>query len=231
MKRYILANSEGLTPDKQSIREGKFVHSIKAGNNDPIVKVIQSGFHSPHLAVLEHDDSTVNKVKLFMFHTWTVGVDMNNPKAYTVVKEVPVPSASLDKKLAFSIAAASEIFANEEFVKWAEDWLADIDRSAITAEKMHTDLKKEMEAASALGELAAWGETSGSDSELVHEQEKKEHLALNVSKAASLFGKPDPDSNEVLAALRQTNREIDHYASKLNLDRLAEKVFRLAPSA
>ncbi len=54
-------------------------------------------------------------------------------RQFTTVKEIKLPKFTTDQKIAFAIFCAQEVYDNEEYKKWAVDWLSGKDRSARAA--------------------------------------------------------------------------------------------------
>jgi len=51
----------------------------------------------------------------------------------TTIKEVSLPVITLTQKIAFSILCAIEVYYNDEFLYWADNWLKNIDRTSLAA--------------------------------------------------------------------------------------------------
>jgi len=52
---------------------------------------------------------------------------------FRMIKRVSIPKITLTQKVAFAILCALEIYADPKFVKWAEGWLQNKDRTAEAA--------------------------------------------------------------------------------------------------
>ncbi|HEX19430.1 MAG TPA: hypothetical protein ENG78_01180 [Acidiferrobacteraceae bacterium] len=222
MKRYVVVNQQGDTFAHQHIEEGRVMHSANTGSEEPIVRIIMSGFDSPLLAALEYPGSN-NGIRLFMLQTWQTDVDKGNAQACTTVKEVEAPSVSLEEKLGFFVSAALEVYKDRDFKKWARKWLSGEDRSADSARTVYDELEKEREAMATLGDLAAWGESTASDSEEMETHEAAEKLAFDVTKLVAM-STVEPDSEQVFEIIDQLNREVKRLSKKIDLVKLAEEI-------
>ena len=54
-------------------------------------------------------------------------------RQFTAVKEIKLPKFTTDQRIAFAIFCAQEVYDDEEYKKWAVDWLSGKDRSAEAA--------------------------------------------------------------------------------------------------
>lgn len=96
-------------------------------------------YHHPLLAVLLNPIHADIKGKLRLFEAEVEGKteDDNGLKCgYTkarLVKEVDVPEFTTNQKVAFAIYCALEIYREKSFVRWANNWLLNKDRTAKTA--------------------------------------------------------------------------------------------------
>lgn len=225
MRKYILTDPNGYTPSHDHLEPGTFVQADNAKSDEPIVRIITSGYDSPLLAVLETPVVSDNdNKKLFMLHTGSAAEHSKGAKTYIEVKEVPVPNVNLQQKVAFAIAAVSALYGNEDFRRWAEHWLSDKDRSRGSAHTLKEALKREVEAGSVLEELAAWGETAGSDEDTIQEQEDLEKRALHTAAAAELLADRNPDPDEVAGAVALALQDIEKYGEKVDFEKLSAKV-------
>jgi len=55
-----------------------------------------------------------------------------------LVKELPLPEISLNQKISFGILCSLEVYKEESYVKWANDWLSGRNRTASAARTIHT---------------------------------------------------------------------------------------------
>lgn len=224
MKKYVLTDDAGNTPDHVHLEPGKVVHSASRKSNDPMIKAITSGYDSPVLAMMETEDPASVQHRLFVLNTWSVKGDGTDPKAYTIVKEVPLPSINLQHKVAFAVSAIAEIFGNEDFTKWADGWVSGSDRSVESAKKIHKELADEAEAAEGLADLAAWGVSGDGDADMLEQQGDAQQRAMHVVAAAELAAGNNPVEDEVHSALHMALHDIGKYNKKVDLAKLAEKV-------
>ena len=93
-------------------------HPLKAVMFNPI----HANFNNPHLWEVKVQKVVANdKLK--------VGV-----KQCTTLRQIPLPEITTEQRVRFAIYCALEVYRNERFVKWANDWLNGTDRSAEAAE-------------------------------------------------------------------------------------------------
>ena len=225
MKRYIVANQNGETFGHEQLKEGKTVHSAKVGCDEPIVRIILSGFDTPLLAALEYPGScNEGGCRLFMLQTWKVEGDGSNPQACTMVNEEgTAPEVSMEQKLVFFLNVALQLYKNRDFKKWAKAWLSGEDRSAESALSTYEEMEKEKEAEAALGDLAAWGVSSVSDSDEMEKHEAAETLAFDASRLVALVT-TEPDSKNISKLIDRIGREIKKQSNKVDLPKLAEAI-------
>ena len=57
-------------------------------------------------------------------------------KEQTPLKELPLPKVTLEQKVTFAIYCTLEVYSEETFVVWANNWLSGKDRSCETAEAL-----------------------------------------------------------------------------------------------
>ncbi len=79
-------------------------------------------------------------------------------RQFTTVKEIKLPKFTTNQKTAFAIYCAQEVYGDEEFKRWAGDWLCGKDRSARAAGAARAAARAAAWAAWAAGaaEAAAW---------------------------------------------------------------------------
>jgi len=51
----------------------------------------------------------------------------------TTIKQIPLPKVTREQRIRFGILCAKQVFQEEKWNKWADDWLAEKDRSASAA--------------------------------------------------------------------------------------------------
>jgi len=54
-------------------------------------------------------------------------------KKLTTLKEIPLPEITNNQRICFSILCTLEVYLDQSFIKWANDWLSGVDRSANAA--------------------------------------------------------------------------------------------------
>lgn len=226
MQKYILTDERGETPQHFHLEPGKHQHSLRRQSNEPMVDILSMAHDSPLLAMLEADDAKPGHCRLFMLNTWRVGTDPNDPRAYTVVKEIPVPEIGIQHKVAFAIAVVAKVFGNDQFNTWAGNWISGRDRSSASANAVRDEMKQELDAAEGLEALAAWGVSSEGDDEALAGQQDGEKRAMHVAAAASLLDGDTVDVDAVNSALALALEDIDRFSDSKELAKLADKVIQ-----
>jgi hypothetical protein len=95
-------------------------------------------YHHPLLAVLlnpihaDIDNPRLFEVKALGKHLNDNGLKGGCTKM-TLVKELKVPKITLNQKIAFGILCSLEIYKKSKYVKWANNWLSGVDRTAYAA--------------------------------------------------------------------------------------------------
>ena len=60
-------------------------------------------------------------------------------KSQTLIKEIPLPEISTEQKVEFGIRTAKLVYKNQNWNKWADDWLSGKDRSRDSASTAFAD--------------------------------------------------------------------------------------------
>lgn len=226
MQKYVLADKNGYSADKFHLRPGKATHSIDERSGDKILSVLSSGYDSPLLAVLTSGEFGTKDSRLFLLNTWKVGIDENDPRAYTVVKETAIPEVNIGihHKVAFAIAVVAQVFSNAQYIKWAVDWISGKDRSAASAKAMRKSMQDELDAAAKLEELSAWGSVNEGDDVTIETQRDGEYRAMYAATAAEFIAQSDFNPEEVCSALSRAIRNMEKFTSTKDLAKLAENI-------
>ncbi len=124
MKKFILVDSEGNSSDQKHIDTGKFHLRKGVALDQSVEAVMNSGDNSPILAVLHYPGVIDDGLKMFLLHVWNL-----DGEAYSIVKEVELPTITTEHKLAFAIKAVSAIYDFPTYKKWADEWIHGHDRS------------------------------------------------------------------------------------------------------
>jgi len=223
MKKYVLTNEAGDTGTGVKIAVGKYVHD--AAQHAALLARLTSCAESAGLAALVSPVVPVN-VRMFQVHSWNVAVgDPDKAQNYTVIKELPtVPRVTLEMRMTFSLLVLKEIVTNREFRNWAEQWIANQDRSAAAAARVRQALEGELQASEELEELAAWGAASGDDLKTVHKLDEQEQRALQAVQAAELIAAGAEQADAAARAIAGAMKEIVRDAGKVNLPTLIGRV-------
>jgi hypothetical protein len=91
-------------------------------------------YEHPLLAVLLNPiHANIKRPRLFLIEVGGECKDDNGLKCgfkeMTMIEEIELPDISLNQKIAFGILCALEVYKEDSFVKWANNWLSNIDRS------------------------------------------------------------------------------------------------------
>jgi len=124
MKKFILVDNEGNTSDRQHIETGKFHMREGVALDKSVAAVMNSGANSPILAVLHYPGVIDAGLKMFLLHVWNL-----DNEAYSIVKEVELPTITAEHKLTFAIKAVGAIYDFPAYKKWAEGWASGADQS------------------------------------------------------------------------------------------------------
>lgn len=227
MQLYFVADRTGHLADNRVLECGKFKQKI-GSDGDPLARYSGPVHTSALVAALTHPDSVSgDSNKMFEVNRWKVNVDAKNPEAYTVVKEVAVPTVTIGQKVAFAVATVREIYHDSDFVTWADDWLSGKDRSADSAKACREATEREIAASREAESLAAWGASGSDDQDDLKRQEDLEHRAVHAIRAAELLAKNDADAKDILAAIKDAMHKISGYGRVVNLASVAEKVLEI----
>lgn len=227
MQLYFLADQQGHLADNRVLECGKFKQAI-GSDKDPLAHYKGPIHTSPLVAALTHPDSVNGDTnKMFEVNRWKVSVDASNPKAYTVVKEVAVPTVTIGQKVAFVVATVREIYHDADFQKWADDWLSGKDRTTAAAKACREATEREIQAAKDCEALAAWGASGSDDQEDLQRQEDLEQRAIFATHAAELLESEDTNAKEIFDSIKGAMNKISSYGQVVNLASVAEKILKL----
>lgn len=228
MQLYFIADKEGHLADNRVLHEGK-TKEVVGSPRDPLAKYHGPVNTSPLVAALTHpDDVDGDHCKMFEVQRWKVSVDQTNPEAYTVVKEVPVPTVTIGQKVAFAVATMHEIYHDTDFQKWAKGWLSGTDRSLETAKVCREATEKEIEAAKEVEALAAWGAAGGDDQEeQLKQQEDLEQRAIHTLRAAEMLVTEGAEAKDIMNAIKAAMNRVNSFGNSVNLASIAEQVLKI----
>jgi len=223
MKKYVLTNATGDTGTGVKIKAGKFVHN--ATQHTALLARLTSSTENIGLAALV-SPLMPKDVRLFQVHSWNVAVgDPNSAQNYTVIKELTsVPRVTLEMRMTFALLVLKNIITNREFRDWAENWIANKDRSAAAAAKVREVLEGELQASEGLEELAAWGAASGDDLNTVHKLDEQGQRAMQAVRAAELAAAGADQAESMAKAIAEALKDIGGLASKIDLAELVSRV-------
>jgi hypothetical protein len=223
MRKYIATDSRGQTINGHKLTPGKFVEN-KADKKDLVSRIGECCCDSALLAALVSPFAS-DQSKLFMINCWNVAVDPSSAQSYTVIKDVtPVPSVSLEQKIDFAADFISRIYKNDQFRRWAGMWLGNEDRTGLSAKEMHKIIQKEIQAASDLEALTAWGETGGNDENIIHDMDEVAQRALHVVRAVECYASAAPDTKQAAREISKALIGLGTYSQSIDFVSLAEEL-------
>jgi hypothetical protein len=145
MKKYKLTDQHMRTHNGFQWELGKEV--ITDGENEELCnKHWLHYYHHPLLAVLLNPaHAQINYPRLFEAKALGKHLDDKGLKGgctkMTLVKEIELPEITLNQKIAFGILCSLEIYKKSKYVKWANNWLSGVDRTAYTARAAYADAR------------------------------------------------------------------------------------------
>jgi len=228
MQLYFVADQTGHLADDRVLECGKFKQKIGSAE-DPLARYAGPVHTSALVAALTHPDSlSGDSNKMFEVNRWKVNVDANNPEAYTVVKEVAVPTVTIGQKVAFAVATVREIYHDSDFATWADDWLSGKDRSADSAKACREATEQEIAASKEAESLAAWGASGSDDQDDLKRQEDLEHRAVHAIRAAELLATENTEAKDILSEIKDSMNKISNYGRVVNLASVAENILKIS---
>jgi len=137
MKKYKLTDQNMRTHDEFQWELGKEV-TTDGNSNELCNKHWLHYYHHVLLAVLLNPaHAQINYPRLFEAKALGKHLDDKGLKGgctkMTLVKEIELPEITLNQKIAFGILCSLEVYKEPSYVKWANNWLSGVDRTAYTA--------------------------------------------------------------------------------------------------
>lgn len=222
MKKFIVTDEAGMTAVGVKVEPGKQIQ-VTGSKNDPMTRIQPLCKETPLLAALASPRS-YPKAKLFLVNTWSVAVEPGKAQSYTMVKPEagPAPAVGLEQKLAFAMTVLKTVHKNEEFRRWAENWLAGKDRTEATARAVRTAIESELKSENALDALAEWG--ASADAGADHSQDITTRRSLRVVQAAEAVARDGFfEAKPVIQVLAPVLAHLDEYAGQVDLAACAEQ--------
>lgn len=224
MKKYVVTDSQGNAPNRVKLASGKFTLPVGT-DRDVFVRLSRQCCDSPLQAVLTCPNPTnAENTKVFLLNRWETKTGTDNNQGYTIVKEVPVPVVSLEQKVAFAIAAVSEIYRERDFVAWADDWLSGKNRTAESAQAMRKSAERDLKAEEDLKALASTFAAAGFDPRETERRKDLEQRAVYAARMAELVAATQPDEKAIAEAIIKATEGIGIYGEDVDLGRIAERV-------
>lgn len=240
MRKFIATDAQGVAANGTRIESGKLTHAVGAAN-DVYSRIAKLCADTPLLAALQNpSNSPDGGMRLFQIDQWEVSVTSDQPRAYTVIKEVPFQEVSAQQKLAFAILALAEVYGDPMYVKWSNAWLSGADRGATAARaielaalKEGTDTDETVDT-DTLDFLKAHGGSSQMDLQATGEKVGYAKRIIAVARAAQLAAKDDPVSQAEVAKLAiMATAGLNQADMKVDLGATAARAIKAAsgPSA
>ncbi len=231
MRKFVVTDAQGVAANGTRIEAGKLTHAVGAAN-DVYTRVAKLSADSPLLAALQNPSTSPDAgMRLFQMDQWEVSVTSDQPRAYTVIKEVPFQEVSLQQKLVFAILALAEVYGDPMYVKWSNGWLSGADRGATAARVIEQAALKEIAAADTLEALQAHGDISQKDLQATGEKANYARRVIAVTRAAQLAANNDPASQAEVAKLAaMATTGLSQAGKKLELSAAAERAVKAAAS-
>jgi hypothetical protein len=138
MKYYKLTDQNLQTYKGFQWEVGKWVTAKGNGLNGLCTNAWLHCYDSPLLAILHNPlHANIQKPRLFEVEVGGWSKNDNGLKrgfqSMRLAREVSVPIISNEVCVTYAILCAKEVYKNEKFIIWANNWLAGIDRTATTA--------------------------------------------------------------------------------------------------
>jgi hypothetical protein len=153
----------------------------------------------------------------------------DQPRAYTVIKEVPFQEVSPQQKLVFAILTLAEVYGDPMYVKWSNGWLSGADRGATAAHIIEQAALKEIAAADTLEALQAHGDISQKDLQATGEKANYAKRVIAATRAAQLAANNDPASQaEVVKLAVMATVGLSQAGKKVDLSAVAERALKAA---
>ena len=138
MKKYKLTNQNLQTYNGFQWEIGKKV-TTEGNSNDQWLHY----YDHPLLAVLfNRIHANIDKPKLFVVEASGKHLNDNGLKGgcteMRLIKEISLPVITTNQRIAFGIYCALEVCKDKDFIKWANNWLKDIDRTSENASSAYS---------------------------------------------------------------------------------------------
>ncbi|MBI5612422.1 MAG: hypothetical protein HY942_05075 [Gammaproteobacteria bacterium] len=232
MRKFVVSDAHGVTANGTKIEAGKYTHTVGA-SNDVYSHVARLCADSPLLAALQNPSNSTDAGKrLFQVDQWEVSVTSDQPRAYTVIKEVPFQDVGLQQKLVFAILALGEVYGDPLYVKWSNAWVSGADRGANAAHVIEQAALKEIAAADTLEALQAHGDISQKDLQATGEKANYAKRVIAVTRAAQLSVNDDPATQAEVAKLAaMATAGLSQAGKRVDLSAVAERAIKATAGA
>ena len=136
MKAYKLTDANNKT--KNNTQWGENISHTATGKDDYLCSDGWIHFYTNELIAVLLNSVHANFPNPHLWEGETEGEHCHEPlksgcKTLTTIKQIPLPEISVTQKVAFGILCGKEVCHDEQWNKWADNWLNNIDRSPETA--------------------------------------------------------------------------------------------------
>jgi hypothetical protein len=140
MARYLLTDAENHTWRGSTIYPGHSVFSSNTPDNIVSTNADEMGESALMAIMLNPWHSQLEQRKMLELEFSQISVVKSDPRISMLVRETQVPSVTTDQKIVFALMVIQEVYKNEVFCNWSENWISGNDRSPESAGKMFSYL-------------------------------------------------------------------------------------------
>lgn len=228
MQKYVITDKDGFTPEKYQFKPGKIVYSTKESSTDPVKAIIEnSAYDDPLLAVLRCQNSTDFETKMFLLQMWEINLDQNNPQAYVIVKNEPMPAISLNDKFTFAMSVIKDIYNMDKVTEWVDNWLSNADRSLKSIYEIKSTLEREAGNNQALAKLSQNFAAAGSSAQ-IDELDDLIVRTLHLTSAAKESISPEINRDFIEKDITIALLDIEKYSERTDLIKIAKETVELS---
>lgn len=228
MKKYVITDKDGYTADKFQFKIGKIVYSTKKSSKDPVKAIIDNdAYDHPFLAALRSANSTDPDVKMYVLQIWTIDLDQNNPQAYVIVRDEPMPTISLHDKFTFAMSVIKDVYNLDKVTEWIDNWLSNADRSIESISGIRAALEREKGNNQALAELSQKFAAAGSSAQ-IDELNDLIARAYHLTSAASESINAEPNRDLIEKDVTIALLDIEQYGERVDFIKIAGEIAELS---
>jgi hypothetical protein len=142
MARYLLTDAENHTWRGSTIYPGRSVYSMNTQNNIVATNASEIG-ESPLVAIMLNPwHAEVENQKMLELEFSMISMVKHDPRINLLIRETQTPSVTTDQKIVFALMVIQDVYKNEVFNNWSDNWISGNDRSPESAGKMFAYLGK-----------------------------------------------------------------------------------------